>query len=263
MKIRLGINGAAGRMGQRMVCLSREDPELAVSAALEAPGHPAQGKDVGEVCGLGPIGAPVRSEIPLGHPVDVLIDFSVPEATLKVLPVCVDRRIPIVIATTGLSPEQRREIESAAHHVAVLMAPNMSLSVAVLFALCRQAAALLKDKDFDVEIVERHHRYKKDAPSGTAMQFARIVQEVMGGELRHGREGITGERPRGEIGMHALRVGDNVGEHTVIFSTLGETLELTHKGHTRDSYARGALAAAKFLAGKPAGRYAMNDVLGI
>jgi 4-hydroxy-tetrahydrodipicolinate reductase len=263
VKIHVGINGAAGRMGQRLVCLSREDKELAVVAALEAPGHPAQGKDVGEVCGLGPIGVPIRSEIPLSDRVEVLIDFSVPEATMKVLPICVDRRIPLVVATTGFSSVQRQEIEAAAHHVAVLMAPNMSLSVNVLFALCRQAAALLKDKDFDVEIIERHHRFKKDAPSGTAMQFARIVQEVMGGELRHGREGITGERPRTEIGMHALRVGDNVGEHTVIFSTLGETLELTHKGHTRDSYARGALAAAKFLAGKPAGRYAMNDVLGI
>jgi 4-hydroxy-tetrahydrodipicolinate reductase len=263
VKIQLGINGAAGRMGQRLVCLSREDPELAVAAALEAPGHPALGKDVGEVCGLGPIGVPVRAEIPLSDRVEVMIDFSVPEATLKVLSLCVERRIPIVIATTGFEAEQRREIDSAAHHVAVLMAPNMSLSVNVLFALCRQAATLLGGKDFDVEIVERHHRYKKDAPSGTAMQFARIVQEVMGGELRHGREGLTGERPRGEIGMHALRVGDNVGEHTVIFSTLGETLELTHKGHTRDSYARGALAAAKFLAGKAAGSYSMRDVLGI
>jgi 4-hydroxy-tetrahydrodipicolinate reductase len=263
VKIHVGINGAAGRMGQRLVCLSREDRELAVAAALEAPGHPAQGKDIGEVCGLGPIGLPVRSEVPLSDRVEVLIDFSVPEATMKVLPLCVNRRIPLVVATTGFSAEQRSEIEAAAHHVAVLMAPNMSLSVNVLFALCRQAAALLKDKDFDVEIIERHHRFKKDAPSGTAMQFARIVQEAMGGELRHGREGITGERPRGEIGMHALRVGDNVGEHTVIFSTLGETLELTHKGHTRDSYARGALAAAKFLAGKPAGRYSMSDVLGV
>jgi 4-hydroxy-tetrahydrodipicolinate reductase len=143
------------------------------------------------------------------------------------------------------------------------MAPNMSLSVNVLFALCQQAATLLRGKDFDVEIVERHHRFKKDAPSGTAMHFARIIQEVCGGDLKHGREGLTGERPRTEIGMHALRVGDNVGEHTIVFSTLGETLELTHKGHTRDSYARGALLAAKFLANKPAGRYTMNDVLGV
>src|SRR5262249_43223465 len=143
-------------------------------------------------------------------------------------------------------------------------APNMSLSVNVLFQLVRQAAALLQGKDFDVEIIERHHRFKKDAPSGTALHFARVVQEAVGGgDLKHGREGLTGERPRAEIGMHAIRVGDNVGEHTIIFSTLGETLELVHKGSSRDSYARGALEAAKFLASKPPGRYTMNDVLGI
>jgi 4-hydroxy-tetrahydrodipicolinate reductase len=169
-----------------------------------------------------------------------------------------------VVATTGHPAHQRKEIEEAAHETALLTAPNMSLSVNVLYQLVRQAAQLLRGKDFDIEIMERHHRFKKDAPSGTALHFARIIQEALGGgEIRHGREGITGERPRQEIGIHALRVGDNVGEHTIVFSTLGETLELTHKGHSRDSYARGALAAAKFLAGKPAGRYTMNDVLGI
>ena len=183
---------------------------------------------------------------------------------MNILPVCAARRIPLVVATTGHTPEQKSQIEEAAHDTALLMAPNMSLSVNVLFQLVKQAAELLAGKDFDVEIVERHHRFKKDSPSGTALHFAHIVQEAMGqSELRHGREGLVGERPRGEIGMHALRVGDNVGEHTIIFSTLGETLELTHRGHTRDSYARGALLAAKFLAGKPAGRYSMDDVLGL
>jgi 4-hydroxy-tetrahydrodipicolinate reductase len=263
VKTSIGINGAAGRMGQRLVILAREDRELSLAAALEASGHPALGKDIGEVCGLGAIGVEIRPELPLSQRVEVMIDFSAPEGTMHVLPLCLDRKIPLVVATTGHSAAQKREIESAAHQIALLMAPNMSLSVNVLFELCRQAAKLLAGKDFDVEIVERHHRFKKDAPSGTAMKFARIVQEAMGGELRHGREGITGERPRSEIGMHALRVGDNVGEHTIVFSTLGETLELTHKGHTRDSYARGALAAAKFLAGRPAGSYTMNDVLGI
>jgi 4-hydroxy-tetrahydrodipicolinate reductase len=176
----------------------------------------------------------------------------------------VQRGLPLVVATTGHTSAQRQEIEAAAHSTALLMAPNMSLAVNVLFALVKQAATLLAGKGFDVEIVERHHRYKKDAPSGTALHFARIVQEAMGQtELRHGREGLLGERPPHEIGIHALRVGDNVGEHSIIFSTLGETLELTHKGHTRDSYGRGALLAAKFLAGKPAGRYTMNDVLGL
>jgi 4-hydroxy-tetrahydrodipicolinate reductase len=206
----------------------------------------------------------VRDELPPDKRLEVLIDFSTPEGTMTVLPVCVARRIPLVVATTGHTPEQRRAIEEAAHETAVLMSPNMSLSVTVLFRLVREAARLLAGKDFDVEIVERHHRYKKDAPSGTALHFARIIQEAMGQtELRHGREGLTGERPPQEIGLHALRVGDNVGEHAIIFSTLGETLELVHKAHTRDSYARGALLAAKFLAGKGAGRYSMDDVLGI
>jgi 4-hydroxy-tetrahydrodipicolinate reductase len=263
VKTHIGITGAAGRMGQRLVCLAREDPELAVAAALEAPGNPRLGQDAGEVCGLGRIDVPLRSDLALSTRVDVLVDFSAPEGTMSVLQTCIDRRIPLVVATTGHTAEQRREIEAAAHHTAVLMAPNMSLSVNVLYRLVQEAARLLKDKDFDVEIVERHHRFKKDAPSGTALHFARLVQEEQGGNLRHGREGLTGERPRNEIGVHALRVGDNVGEHSIVFSTLGETLELTHKGHSRDSYARGALLAAKFLAGKPAGRYTMNDVLGI
>jgi 4-hydroxy-tetrahydrodipicolinate reductase len=202
--------------------------------------------------------------LPLEQRLDVLIDFSVPEATLGIVPVCVERRIPIVIATTGLSPEQCDEVEAAAHMTAVLFSPNMSLSVNVLFALVQKAAELLAGKDFDVEIVERHHRFKKDAPSGTALQFASIIQQAMGEmELRHGRSGLTGVRPRTEIGMHSLRAGDSVGEHTIVFSTLGESLELVHRGHTRDSYARGALLAAKFLAGRPPGRYSMNDVLGL
>jgi 4-hydroxy-tetrahydrodipicolinate reductase len=264
MKTQIAINGAVGRMGQRLVILAHDDPELTVAAALESPGHSRQGQDIGEVCGIGALGVVVRPALPLNDRIEVMIDFSSSEATMSVLRTCVDRRIPLVVATTGHTPEQRREIEEATHDTALLMAPNMSLSVNVLFQLVRQAAQLLRGRDFDIEIMERHHRYKKDAPSGTALHFARIIQEAMGGgEVRHGREGITGERPRQEIGMHALRVGDNVGEHTIIFSTLGETLELTHKGHTRDSYARGALLAAKFLAGKPAGRYTMNDVLGI
>ncbi|MFM7148882.1 MAG: 4-hydroxy-tetrahydrodipicolinate reductase [Gemmataceae bacterium] len=264
MKTNVAIIGAAGRMGQRLIHLTLADPDLHLGAALESPSCPARGKDIGEVCGLGKIGVPLASHFPQGGKIDVAIDFSAPEGTMEVLPACIEKRIPLVVATTGHTPEQRKEIEAAAHQIPLLMAPNMSLAVNVLFALCKQTATLLRDRDFDVEVIERHHRFKKDAPSGTALHFARIVQEAIGGgDLRHGREGITGERPKKEIGVHALRVGDNVGEHTVVFSTLGETLELTHKGHSRDSYARGALQAAKYLAGKPAGRYSMNDVLGI
>ena len=264
MKTVIGINGSCGRMGQRIVQIAHEDKAVAIGAALEAANHPQQGKDIGNLCGLGQLGVPVRSDLPLDQRLDVLIDFSLPEGTMTVLPWCVQRRIALVVATTGHTPAQRQEIEAAAHETALLMAPNMSLAVNVLMKLVSQAAAVLKDKGFDVEILERHHRFKKDSPSGTALHFARIVQEGMGQtELRHGREGVVGERPPHEIGVHAIRVGDNVGEHTIIFSTLGETLELTHRAHTRDCYARGAVQAAKFLAGRPPGRYTMNDVLGL
>jgi 4-hydroxy-tetrahydrodipicolinate reductase len=146
----------------------------------------------------------------------------------------------------------------------LLFSPNTSLVVNVLFDLVRRAGEMLKGKGYDVEIVERHHRFKKDSPSGTALHFARIVQQAMGQtDLRHGREGLVGERPPTEIGIHALRVGDNVGEHTIVFGTLGEALELVHRSSSRDSYARGALQAAKFLATRPPGRYTMADVLGL
>jgi 4-hydroxy-tetrahydrodipicolinate reductase len=264
MKSIIAVNGACGRMGQRIVQLAREDRELSVAVALEMAGHPQQGRDIGEVTGIGTIGVYVSSLLPLEQRIDVMIDFSTPEGTLSVLPMCLDRKIPLVVATTGHTPGQKREIEAAAHHTAVLMAPNMSLAVNVLMTLCRQTATLLKDRGFDVEILERHHRFKKDSPSGTALHIARIIQEAMGQtELRHGREGLVGERPPNEIGIHAIRVGDNVGEHTVVFSTLGETLEITHRAHARDCYVRGALQAAKFLANRPAGRYSMNDVLGL
>ena len=264
MKTLIGINGACGRMGQRLVTLGYEDKDLTVAAAIETPGHPQTGRDVGEVVGLGKIGVLVNSFVPLEQRLNVLIDFSAPDGTMGVLPLCLERRIPLVVATTGHTPAQKREIEAAAHHTAVLMAPNMSLAVNVLMKLVRQAATALKDKDFDVEIIERHHRYKKDSPSGTALHFAKVVQEAMGQtELRHGREGLVGERPPHEIGVHAVRVGDNVGEHAIVFSTLGETMELVHRAHTRDCYARGALRAAKFLADRPPGRYTMEDVLGL
>ncbi len=264
MKIHIAVNGAAGRMGQRLVALAREDPELALVAALDAPAHPHQGKDAGELAGVGKIGVPLTAEIPLQQRVDAVIDFSMPEGTMTVLRTCLARRLPLVVATTGHTAAQKAEIEEAAHEIALLFAPNMSLVVNVLFELTRITGEALKGKGFDVEIIERHHRFKKDSPSGTALHFARIVQQAMGqSEFRHGREGLVGERPPHEIGIHAVRAGDNVGEHTILFSALGETLELVHKGYSRDSYARGALLAAKFLANKPAGRYSMKDVLGL
>lgn len=264
MKTIIAINGASGRMGRRIVELARQDTNLHIGAALEGPAHPDIGKDIGTLVGIGDVGVPLTCTLPIQQRVDVVIDFSLPEGTMAILPTCVERVIPLVVATTGHSTSQTEEIEAAAHHTAILMAPNMSLVVNVLFKLVREAADILRDKDFDVEIIERHHRYKKDSPSGTALHFARIIQEALGDlDLRHGRHGLIGERPGNEIGMHAVRGGDNVGEHTIVFSTLGETMELVHKGYSRDAYARGAILAAKFLANRPAGRYTMNDVLGL
>lgn len=264
MKTKLAIHGACGRMGQRLVALAHDDKSLQVIAAVDSPSHPKIGTDAGELAGVGSIGVPVTGELPLKSHPDCVIDFSAPAGTVNILRTCVDRKLPLVVATTGLEKEHLAEIDHAAHHTAVLLSPSMSLVVNVLFKLTKLAAEALAGKGFDVEIVERHHRFKKDSPSGTAAQFAQIVQQAMHQKrIVYGREGLVGERPADEIGVHAVRAGDSVGEHTILFSTLGETMELVHKGSSRDSYALGALAAAKFLAGKPAGRYSMADVLGL
>jgi 4-hydroxy-tetrahydrodipicolinate reductase len=262
--LRIAVNGAAGRMGQRVIALAHADPELTVTAALESAGHPRIGEDAGEAAGIGRIGVPVTAE--LGAPPDVVIDFSTPDGAVRIAQVCAQRQIPIVVATTGLNDAQRLEVASAAQLTPLLIAPSMSLAVNLAMKLVREAARGLKglSTGVDVEIVERHHRFKEDAPSGTALQFGRIVAEEMGqSEHRHGREGRVGARPRSEIGYHAVRTGDNVGEHQIIFGMLGETLEVYVRGHTRDSYAHGALAAAKYVAARPAGLYSMSDVLGL
>jgi 4-hydroxy-tetrahydrodipicolinate reductase len=264
MKTVIGVNGACGRMGLRLVQLAHEDKEFEIGAALDAPSHPNQGRDVGEIAGVGKLNVGVISELPLSVRLDVMIDFSTAQGTMAILPACVDRRIPLIVATTGYTAQEREQIESAAHETALLFSPNLSLAVNTLFKLVGQAAKILSHRNFDVEIIERHHRFKRDAPSGTALHLAKIVQEEMGQtRVRHGREGMLGERPDEEIGIHALRGGDNVGEHTICFTALGETLELTHRAHSRDCYARGALLAAKYLADRPAGRYTMGDVLGL
>ncbi len=264
MKTTLAIHGACGRMGQRLVALARDDHSLKVIAAIDSPTHPNVGKDAGELAGVGSIGVPVTGDLPLDTHPDCVIDFSAPAGTMAVLKTCIDRKLPLVIATTGFEKEHLAEIDHAAHHTAVLLSPSMSLVVNLLFKLTKLAGEALAGKGFDVEIVERLHRFKKDSPSGTAAQFAKVVQAAMGqSKIVYGREGLVGERTADEIGVHAVRGGDNTGEHTIIFTTQGETMELIHKASSRDSYANGALAAAKFLAGKPAGRYTMADVLGL
>ncbi len=260
--IRLAIAGAAGRMGSRIIALAAADEQLKVSSALESAGHPSVGKDAGEAAGLGSIGLAIqdRAEAPF----DVLIDFSQPGGTVQWLETCVTRQRPIVIGTTGHSAEQLGQIEAAAKQIPVLKAANMSVGVNLLFKLAGEVASALGDS-YDIEIVETHHRFKKDAPSGTAMTLLDSILAATGRDAKkdvvYGRQGETGERPAKQIGMHALRVGDTVGEHEVHFGNLGETVVLKHTAHTRDTFAAGALRAAVWLAEKPAGRYDMHDVL--
>jgi 4-hydroxy-tetrahydrodipicolinate reductase len=251
-------------MGQRVVALTMADPDLKLAAALEWSGSPVLGRDAGELAGAGHSGVPITAE--LGAAVDVIIDFSTPSGLASILTVSEARRIPLVIATTGIEKALKDAVASAAQTTPIVMAPSMSTAVNLVMKLVADAARALKNHSsgVDVEIIERHHRFKEDAPSGTALQFGRIVAEQMGQEQHvHGREGRIGQRPRNEIGYHAVRTGDNVGEHTIIFGLMGETIDLTVRGHTRDSYAYGALSAAKFIVGKGAGLYSMADVLGL
>jgi len=262
--LRVAINGAAGRMGQRLVALAGADPELRVAAALEHAGHAKLDSDAGLLAGVGVLGIPLSST--LNVPVDVVIDFSTPSGAMTILPACKEQVVPLVLATTGFEAEQQERILAAAKTIPILWAPSMSLAVNLVMKLTEVAAAALKDhaSGADVEIIERHHRFKEDAPSGTALKFGEIVAREMGQtEHRHGREGRPGKRPHGEIGYHALRVGDNPGEHTIVFGLLGESFELNVRATSRDCYAHGALSAAKFLAGKPPGLYTMNDVLNL
>jgi 4-hydroxy-tetrahydrodipicolinate reductase len=254
------IHGAAGRMGQRLIQLLADDPALALAAAIDRADHPRLGDDAGAMAGAGALG--VRLSGGLDRQADVAIDFSTPAAALPFARACADRQIPLVVGTTGFDPDQRRVLDLLSERVPVLVSANFSKAVNVLMHLTSEAARVLGGAA-DIEIIERHHRFKKDAPSGTALKLAEVITDQLGsGRLVHGREGVTGERPRGDIGMHALRTGDNPGEHLVVFGLMGECLELSHRALNRDGFVRGALDAAKFLAGKPAGRYTMADLLG-
>lgn len=251
-------------MGQRIVALAAADADFQVVGAYESASHPRLGQDAGELAGAGRLNVPITADIT--DRVDVVIDFSVPAGCLNIARLCESRRIPLVVATTGLTPAQKAEVLAVSQVTPLLMAPSMSLAVNIAMKLVADAGKALRNHSsgVDVEIIERHHRFKEDAPSGTALKFGEIVAKEMGQDRHvHGRQGRTGQRPRQEIGYHALRVGDNVGEHTIVFGLMGETLEVTVRGHTRDSYALGALAAAKFLATQKAGLYSMDDVLGL
>ena len=262
--IRLAIHGAAGRMGLRLIALGHRDPDLEMVAALESAQHPSLGQDAGHAAGIGALGVAFRDELPDG--VDAVIDFSLPAGAEAISRLCGQRQIPLVMATTGLDASQQQAVLAAAERTAVVWAPNMSLAVNLTMKLAATAAEVLQraGADADVEIIERHHRFKADAPSGTALQFGQTIASILGQQRHvHGRQGALGARPRDEIGYHALRVGDNPGEHTIVMGMLGETVELTVRATNRDCYALGALTAAKFAVHQPPGRYTMRDVLGL
>lgn len=259
----IAITGAAGRMGCRLVALAKQDGGFQIVGAIERPDHPQQAHDVGEVAGVGKIGTPITFE--LKPTPQVIIDFTAPASTRHWLKTCRDRGIAMVIGTTGLQEQDHAAIDRAAADIPILQAPNMSLGVNLLFKIAGEVAKALGD-DYDIEIVEGHHRFKKDAPSGTAQGLAEAILKATSKSrdaLIYDRHGDEALRKRGEIGMHALRIGDEVGRHTAYFAALGERLELTHVATSRDTFAHGALRAAKWLAAQKPGRYTMSDTLGL
>ena len=259
----IAITGAAGRMGMRLVALAQQAGDFRILGAIERPESPQMARDAGEVAGVGPIGVPITFD--LRPTPQVLIDFTGPAGMRHWLKTCRDRKIAMLIGTTGLHAADHDAITQAAEDIAVLQAPNMSLGVNVLFKVAGEVAKLLGD-DYDKEIVEMHHRYKKDSPSGTAMGLAEAILKAMGKtkeSLIYDRQGDDVVRKSGDIGMHSCRAGDEVGKHTVYFGALGERLEFTHTATNRDTFVHGALRAAQWLAGQKPGRYAIADMLGL
>lgn len=267
MTTRVAINGAAGRMGRELIvaCARRDDLELV--AAFGSPGSDSLGLDAGRLAGVAEIGVELASSQTMAHVAfDVLVDFSLPEPSIEALAACRHRGAAMVIGTTGYSREQQAEIDAAAADIAIVQAPNYSAGVNLSFDLVRRAAAALGD-DFDIEIIEAHHRHKVDAPSGTALKLGEVAAEATGRSLEecavYARQGHTGARDRATIGFSTVRGGDIVGEHTVLFAGDGERIEITHKASSRQTFAGGAMRAAGWAADQPPGRYDMADVLGL
>ncbi|HKK00633.1 MAG TPA: 4-hydroxy-tetrahydrodipicolinate reductase [Desulfuromonadales bacterium] len=265
--IKVAVTGAAGRMGGRIITAICEAEGTVLAGAVERPGHPQVGQDAGSLAGVGPLGVAISDSLEAAlKDADVLIDFTFPEVTLANLGVCARLGKQLVIGSTGFTPEQRAKVAEGAAKIPVVLAPNMSVGVNACFKLLKEAAQIL-GPGFDVEIVELHHNKKKDAPSGTAVRMGEVVADALGRDYNqvanYHREGMCGERTKEEIGMQTVRGGDIVGEHTVYFIGMGERIEITHRAMSRDMFARGAVRAAGWLAGKPAGLYDMQDVLGL
>ena len=261
------VAGAAGRMGGRIIHMIQKSRDVTLAAAFEHPDHPGVNQEVGQVVGLGESGLRIagslREVIDLG---EVLIDLTTPEATLENIRISADQGLPMVIGTTGIMGDMLKEVTDLARKIQCVMAPNMSVGVNVMFRIAGEMARILGN-DYDMEILEVHHRLKKDAPSGTAVRLANILAEAVNRNLEkvaiYERKGLIGERTDEEIGIQTWRAGDITGEHTVMFGGIGERLELTHRAHNRDNFARGALRAAVWVMKQPAGLYDMQDVLGL
>jgi 4-hydroxy-tetrahydrodipicolinate reductase len=262
--INVAIAGAAGRMGRTLIRLVADEADLKLAAAVESPGHPCLAA-AGAIPGLAELGLRLTDAVP-HEGVDVLIDFSSTEGSVEHVEACAAAGMPCVVGTTGFSADQRQRIDAAAKKTAVVLCPNMSIGVNVLFHVAAELARTL-GADYDIEIVEAHHRFKKDAPSGTAIKIAEEIAKATGRDLDeaavHGRGPEHGARKPGEIGFHSIRGGDIVGEHIIYYTSLGERLELKHVAHSRDTFARGALRAARWVADRGPGLYSMNDVLGL
>jgi 4-hydroxy-tetrahydrodipicolinate reductase len=265
--VRIAITGAAGRMGRTLVGAVQESDGLRLAGAVEAPGNAFLGQDAGMLAGVGEIGVAVGDSLEaIAGSFDVLIDFTVAEASTRNIHICRSAGKRAVVGTTGFSAAQRAQVREDAGHIAVLLAPNMSVGVNLCFKLLDVAARALGD-EVDVEIIEAHHRHKVDAPSGTAVRMGEVIAAALGRDLAecavYGRQGHTGERDRRTIGFETVRAGDIVGEHTVMFAGIGERVEITHRASSRLNFAHGALRAARWIMDKDPGIYDMQDVLGL
>lgn len=263
----LGINGAAGRMGKTLVQACVEDRQMRLGAAFEAPAADSIGRDAGETVGIGATGVIIAHDLESRREdFDILIDFTVPECTMQSLDSCRRHGKSMVIGTTGLDETQVLKLQEASRDISIVYAPNMSVGVNLCLKLLQVAADTLRD-DYDIEIIEAHHRHKVDAPSGTALRMGEVVAERLGRKLADcavfGRQGHTGERDRKTIGFETIRAGDIVGEHTVMFSGEGERIEVTHRASSRMNFARGALRAATWVSDRGPGLFDMRDVLEI
>ncbi|MDE1463273.1 4-hydroxy-tetrahydrodipicolinate reductase [Spartinivicinus poritis] len=264
---RIGVVGVSGRMGKALVEACQNDQQVELTLAVQRAGSSLIGVDVGELAGVGKVGLTVVDNlVEQISQVDVVVDFTRPDFTLANLEVCKAHNKPVVIGTTGFSEEEKQQIQQAGKAIPVVLAPNTSVGVNLSLKLLQLVAQVMGD-EADIEIVEAHHRHKVDAPSGTALRMGEAVADALGRDLSkcavYGREGITGERDPQTIGFATVRAGDIVGEHTVMFATEGERLEITHKASSRQTFAKGALRAAKWLKQQPAGFYDMQDVLAL